>query len=337
MGFRFFRRVKILPGLTLNLSKSGGSLSFGPRGCKYTIGSHGTRMTVGLPGTGLYYTEKLSGTRRKKKSAESIREPLSLGFFEGLFTSGAEKEFIAGCKAFIIEEDIHKAYRIFSGIDDIADAYFLAAYFALNSHNFEKAELYLNEAIKRKDKLGELFSKYHIDMEIKLLITDEVMAYIPPNIVGALLMLVEVLQLQEKVADALNVLKKLQKLSPYDKVVRLSLSELLFEQAVNSPNIAKEILELSSVDENNDSVDTALLLYHGKALMSLSLYTGAKEVFTRGLRRKKGRSEELLLALYYERAKAYQALGQHARSRKDLERIYGRDMSYKNVEELLFK
>jgi hypothetical protein len=32
MGFRFFRRVKILPGVTLNLSRSGPSIPVGPLG-----------------------------------------------------------------------------------------------------------------------------------------------------------------------------------------------------------------------------------------------------------------------------------------------------------------
>jgi len=54
MAFRFWRRIKIAPEVTLNLSKSGGSLSFGPRGAKFTIGPKGKRATVGLPGTGLY-------------------------------------------------------------------------------------------------------------------------------------------------------------------------------------------------------------------------------------------------------------------------------------------
>ena len=44
MSFRFWRRVKIVPGVTLNLSKSGGSLSFGPRGAKFTVGSRGTEL-----------------------------------------------------------------------------------------------------------------------------------------------------------------------------------------------------------------------------------------------------------------------------------------------------
>jgi hypothetical protein len=56
MSFRFWRRIRIAPGVTLNLSKSTASLSFGPRGAKYTISPRGNRVTAGLPGTGLFYT-----------------------------------------------------------------------------------------------------------------------------------------------------------------------------------------------------------------------------------------------------------------------------------------
>ncbi len=59
MVFRFWRRIRIAPGVTLNLSKSGGSLSFGPHGAKFTIGPRGKRTTVGIPGTSLFYTTRL--------------------------------------------------------------------------------------------------------------------------------------------------------------------------------------------------------------------------------------------------------------------------------------
>ena len=60
MGFRFQRRIKILPGVTINLSKSGVSTSIGPRGAKVNIGKNGAKGTAGLPGTGLSYSERLS-------------------------------------------------------------------------------------------------------------------------------------------------------------------------------------------------------------------------------------------------------------------------------------
>ena len=39
MGFRFSKRIKILPGVSINLSKSGVSASVGPRGAKSTSAS----------------------------------------------------------------------------------------------------------------------------------------------------------------------------------------------------------------------------------------------------------------------------------------------------------
>src|SRR5436189_2120800 len=60
MGFRFFKRVNILPGVTLNLSKSGGSVSAGPHGARVTLGPQGSRVTLGIPGTGLFYTTSFS-------------------------------------------------------------------------------------------------------------------------------------------------------------------------------------------------------------------------------------------------------------------------------------
>ena len=47
MGWRFSRRVSIIPGLRVNLGKHGASLSIGHRGAWYTVGPRGRRVTVG--------------------------------------------------------------------------------------------------------------------------------------------------------------------------------------------------------------------------------------------------------------------------------------------------
>ena len=57
MAFRLFRRIKIAPGITINLSKSGLSASAGMRGARVTLGPRGVRRTVGIPGTGISYSE----------------------------------------------------------------------------------------------------------------------------------------------------------------------------------------------------------------------------------------------------------------------------------------
>jgi hypothetical protein len=61
---RFWRRFMILPFVYLNISKSGLSLSFGPRGAKFTFGSKGNRATLGIPGTGLFYTSFFKRSKR---------------------------------------------------------------------------------------------------------------------------------------------------------------------------------------------------------------------------------------------------------------------------------
>jgi hypothetical protein len=59
MGLRFWRRVRIIPGLRLNASRSGLSLSVGHRGAWYTVGPNGRRVSLGLPGSGLFWTERI--------------------------------------------------------------------------------------------------------------------------------------------------------------------------------------------------------------------------------------------------------------------------------------
>lgn len=57
MTIRFQKRIKIVPGLSLNIGKNGVSASVGPRGAKMTVHSSGARRTsIGLPGSGLSVT-----------------------------------------------------------------------------------------------------------------------------------------------------------------------------------------------------------------------------------------------------------------------------------------
>jgi Protein of unknown function (DUF4236) len=74
MGFRLWRRVRIAPGVTLNLSKSGLSTSFGRRGYHVTVGHGHIRNTVGIPGTGMYWTS-VSGSGQRQ-TREVSRRPV---------------------------------------------------------------------------------------------------------------------------------------------------------------------------------------------------------------------------------------------------------------------
>ena len=59
MGFRFRKSIKIMPGLRLNLSRSGISANVGVRGANVSVNSRGTFLNAGIPGTGVSYRERI--------------------------------------------------------------------------------------------------------------------------------------------------------------------------------------------------------------------------------------------------------------------------------------
>ncbi|MCK1718218.1 DUF4236 domain-containing protein [Bradyrhizobium sp. 141] len=81
MAFRFRRSFKIIPGVRLNLSGSGASVSLGPRGLHYTIGPHGTRTTSacqarGFRGRPISHTHR-SAHRRPLCRKRPIPQPVN--------------------------------------------------------------------------------------------------------------------------------------------------------------------------------------------------------------------------------------------------------------------
>ncbi len=76
MGLSFRKSISILPGVKVNLSKSGVSLSTGVKGLHASINTKGQiRGTASLPGTGVRYTKttkvsKLLGKEEEKKSSK---------------------------------------------------------------------------------------------------------------------------------------------------------------------------------------------------------------------------------------------------------------------------
>ncbi len=67
MGLRYRKSITIFPGVKLNISKSGLSLSVGKKGAHVTAGTSGRKsVSVGIPGTGMSYTKTISGGSRKK-------------------------------------------------------------------------------------------------------------------------------------------------------------------------------------------------------------------------------------------------------------------------------
>jgi hypothetical protein len=76
MAVRFNKRIKIAPGIKLNLSRSGVSTTIGGKGASVNIGKKGTHLNAGIPGTGLSTRTKIRDAREAsappKKSSTAL-------------------------------------------------------------------------------------------------------------------------------------------------------------------------------------------------------------------------------------------------------------------------
>lgn len=81
MGFRFSKSVRILPGVRLNLSRTGVSASIGRPGATVNLSKRGVRGTVGAPGSGLSYSKNIvtRRPRRRRTSTEVDAAPAGQG------------------------------------------------------------------------------------------------------------------------------------------------------------------------------------------------------------------------------------------------------------------
>ena len=79
MAWNYRKRIKIAPGIHLNLSKGGVSTSIGPKGAKISIGKNGTYLNTSIPGTGLYSRQKISSNRSMLNNDTDIKGDQTMG------------------------------------------------------------------------------------------------------------------------------------------------------------------------------------------------------------------------------------------------------------------
>ena len=75
MAWSFRKRINVIPGVYINLSKSGISANTGVRGASLTFRSDGVYQNLGFPGTGIYSRQKVydhgGSTRDEDRDQES--------------------------------------------------------------------------------------------------------------------------------------------------------------------------------------------------------------------------------------------------------------------------
>ncbi|MBQ6470661.1 MAG: DUF4236 domain-containing protein, partial [Victivallales bacterium] len=357
MGFRFSKRINILPGIGLNLSKSGVSLSLGPRGAKTTISTKGVRETLRIPGTGLSWskthsfggkgkengtaTAKGGSTRRtatkrsesaqeQDYSIQSDREKLDLGFFSRLLLSAPEKQCVEGLKAYLRGDRLGALVNLKAAASVIPDAAFTAAFIELDEAPDEALRL-LALAKQRPNDLGKFYVKYQLELTMTIAICDGVVTGLQPEPKAIALAEVEALQKQGKFAEASQILTDLLQQRPGDLLAIVSLADLVLDGAPEDKTWLETILRHTANIGNDSPLHTVALYFRAVALHNLDLPEPALETVNLALKSASGRSPDLLLDLRALKAGLLDELGKTAPARKEWEKIYAENPDYPGV------
>jgi tetratricopeptide (TPR) repeat protein len=340
MGFRFGKSIRLGKLFRLNISKSGIGLSAGIKGFRVSSGSRGARVTASIPGTGVSFSQSLAGSATGSKGRVRSSKPLPAQEYTttapqppspGWFASAHEKAFHKGLTAF--QQGKHEdALRHFL---EAARKDSCAAVFAglLSSQNGDQRDtaVTLLEAVVASDTdfPTPLMKKYIASAEMQLRITNEVQAIVPMNGFGATLLLAELYQRQNRVAEAIGVLEALSDLM-HHPVLTLSLCDLYAEATVWD-GILRYAEKVPIIDDV--TLQTAIL--RGRALQNKNFHDAAIEVLTDSLRKKKGLDPDLLNEARYWRAISYEAVGKKSLANKQFQMLYAEVPRYRDVAQRL--
>jgi tetratricopeptide (TPR) repeat protein len=170
-----------------------------------------------------------------------------------------------------------------------------------------------------------LMQKYGIEGAVKIRVTPSVVAESPMNSLGATLLLAELYQSQNRMAEAIGVLEEIEELSR-DPVLKLSLCELYALEGVWDGVVDRA---QNTLVEDDITLETAIL--YGRALQEKVLHQAAIQVLTDALRRKRGRSKELLCEATYWRAISYEAVGKGSQANKEFQKVYAQAPDLRDV------
>jgi len=346
-SFRVRRSVALGKGVRLNVNKRSLGTSVGVRGMRYSTNTsgRGTR-SVGIPGTGVYYVDRSHGAGGRAPTRRSGLAPASgrvvtpqnveqLVPKPGLFASTPERRFRDGLVAYLRQDwtDAAIAFQAASASDtrNLSDDFFLGASLVRLERKsdaivcFEKV---VSSPIGLPDHLMQKFVPGH--MELQVPITERVTASVGFDSVGAALILAELYQETGRLSDAIGLIQKLHSAYPDDDAIRLSLADLLYDD-----DDFAGIVELSQGIDNADNLTLAILHLKAKALANQGLVAPAAEVLSDCLRRKARRDPNLLKEIRYNRAEAYELLGDKRRAKADWTKLVAEDPFYREARQRL--
>lgn len=320
MGFRFRRTIRVLPGVRLNLSKSGVSTSFGPRGLTVTTGHGRTRTTVGVPGTGVSYTSSKAATRsaRSRQVASST-------------SAAARAPAMSKDDRRLVEALQAKDLRAIDAVarsksPNALAAATLAGIIAMDhAPDWSRQMLQWVFASGRDPALEPFVVRWLHDVTIPVEITEgcTIEEPISRNLIG--LLLAEWAQDDGDLAAAIDIVEQLEPIS----TAALSLAELYA-----AAGRWDDVIELTDGVTNTDDVTALLCVYRAEALRAQGHREAARIACNEALR-SRSRSPEIRFRALLVRAMTSLDEGKPGMARRDLERIRAEDASYPGFTDAL--
>jgi tetratricopeptide (TPR) repeat protein len=349
-SLRFRRSISLGGGVRLNINKKSFGLSAGGHGIRYSVNTDGqSTRSIGIPGTGLYYRSQ-TGLRSggaggfsmaRHRSSSTVVTDVTPQLAEqvvprpGLFASSTEKRFREGLVSYLQQHwrEAAQAFELASAADsrNLSDDFFSGASYARLGRFADAAKCFEKVVGSPEGLPDQLMRKYVPGtLTIQLPITDRVVVGIGFNSVGAALILAELYQDLGRRSEAIGLVQRLHKVAPDDQAIRLSLSDLLYDD-----NDFEGLIELTQGVENTDDVALAMLHLKAKALANEKLLAPAAEILTTCLRRTAGRDPELLKEIRYNRAEAYELLGEARKAKADWAKLVAEDPMYRDARQRL--
>lgn len=347
MGFRYHRSIQVIPGLRLNMSKSGFGLSAGFKGYHVSRSPGGRRRrTISIPGTGMSWIDysKSGGSSTAHRSAATSSPqraprtttratsepppapvtPAAPGH-PGVFAPKAEKALYAAVSAGnpdAVEQIANSEHSV------ALAAATLCGIMRVNRGDDTGARRDLQWVFDTGSEPGsDHFVKSYTALTIHIEVTDGVSVTVPISRDAVGLLLAELYGRAEPpdLAKAIEVIHSL----PRTTLTALSLADLL-----DQTGQFDEVIDVTEDAPNTDDATSLLWVFRGIAFRETGAHDAALECFAK-VTRCRSRNPAVLHRARFERARCYAAMGKKAQARKDLGVIQAEDPSFGGVTEAL--
>lgn len=302
MPWEFRKRVRLGPGVRLNVGKKSVSLSVGGRYARTSLSTTGhVTQTHSLPGTGLYHRERarLFGAG---KLAQADLEPASPG----------ESSYAEAMHAYL-NGDFETAYRGFGaavkGRIGAVSAEVFAGLSAFQLGRVRDAIPHLERVVEAEQELPDaLMTMYappeQVRQQVQVAIVQGIYVTLEVDSLAAALLLAEAYQAVGQRDKAIELMGDLLELDPGDEAIRLSLCDLRFEAADFGGTI-----EVASLASPTSNLGFACQIFKAQAESWVGDWQTAKDTLESALAATEADDDNALRAAQENLAGVYEELG----------------------------